>query len=511
MNDSSHPPLEAPVPFSGTSNRVVMFVISKSHKSATTEEELYDMTRGNWRIGAKSRETAELAFGIADGIIQSVYQIESWGVSTERYAPEMAKGLDNRSYFSGHRTIATDAWVGMSVRHLAPAPGAANPVRLFLDGVPSPVLPTRATFAQRLSQEPLAQIMFGNKELFHSNMLAWIFNAFPREADEVFQTFTRGTTGSGGRWADREKENLDLVFHWPDKDPLVIENKVFSVPTSDQLDKYAKKVSKWASGPGNMVLLSPTRSSFIDRGYSTRYRDSLGSPLAWEHLSFDRLAELLVLAFDGTEATYEVETVRRYASILQALGGLIDSTRIGDVIEPVFSATGDVDQYLTKQMTSSLSKARAERVAESINTHLGMHGQPATAYSLFSNAMPGVSSFFEVRRGEYEFQAGWQYQGGTFRLALILPHLDGKGPESKNIRAAFARNHPEYFSFDHLDSILDSAGTKLSNNKQGKTEGEFNHFDPDFIYRYKKLPDLSVDQVLKAAVAHAEYLFTLTE
>lgn len=228
--------------------------------------------------------------------------------------------------------------------------------------------------------------------------------------------------------------------------------------------------------------------------------------MEWEHLSFERLAELLQLAFDDKEPSYEVETVRRYSAVLLALGGLVEASRIQSIHEPVFSASGDLDPFLTKQMVSGLAKARAERVAEQVNSHLVRHGQPATTYSLFSNALPGVSGFFDVQSDGRTFSAGWQYQQGQFRLAVVLPHLSGKGTASKNTRAAFAREHPQFFSFDHLDQILGSSSTDLSSNKQGKADGEFNHFDPDFVYRYKKVPNLSVEQAMHVAVAHAEHL-----
>ncbi|MCQ9164908.1 MULTISPECIES: PD-(D/E)XK nuclease family protein [unclassified Arthrobacter] len=497
--------------FPGTDMPVAMFVIGKSYGATESESSLYDMTRGNWRIGSGSRDAAKIALGIADGIIRTAFIIDSWGTSEQRYAPAVAESMKNRHYFTGHRSAETDAWIGQSVHHLAPPHGAANPVRLFLHGIPAPVQTSQVSFAQVLATEPLAQIMFGNKELFHSNMLAWIFEAFPKKADDVFGQFVNSGSGSESRWVDREKENLDIVFHWPDKAPLVIENKVFSTPSPDQLDKYAEKVARWPVGPGAMLLLSPTRSGFIEDGYPTRYTTTGGQRLVWKHLSFDRLAELLEVAFDREEPSYEVETVRRYAKVLLSLGGLVDATRIKDRDEPVFDPAGDVDQYLTKQMVSGLSKTRAERVAERLNAILKQQGLPAGADSHFNNSRPGVSWFTAIHGKERGILAGWQYQGGAFRLAMRLPHLSGQGLVSKNVRSEFARNHPEFYAFDHLDQILDSADVPRSNNEQGKAEGEFNHFDPDFIYRYKKLPKLSVDQLQRAALAHAEYLANLAE
>lgn len=493
-------------PFAGTDEPLVMFVIAKNFTLDSTDDELYEMTRGNWVIGSKSREDARFAMGIAGGIVRSAFKIEAWDNSSGRYAPDTSKGLKNRSYFTGHRTPESDDWIGSSVKHLAPPQGAANPVRLFLEGVASPVRPPRVSYAQQLADEPLAQIMFGNSELFHSNMLAWIFNAFPREADWLLQSFVHHSVGSGGRWVDREKDNLDLAFHWPNSDSLVVENKVFSVPTPAQLDNYAEKVSKWKATPGRLILLSPTMSHFMSGGYQTRHTDSSGKSLEWEHLSFVSLAEGLQTAFEGKDPSYEVETVHRYVTVLQGLAGLIESTRIWNGREPVFVSTGDVDPYLTRQMIAGLSKARAERVAEHVNVKLVSCGKPATAYSLFSSATPGVSDFHQIQRDGYTFEAGWQYQGGQLRLALILSHLAGKGTPSKERRAEFARTYPELFSFGHLDHILDSSSVKLSENKQGKISGVFNHFAPDFIYRYKKLPHLSVEQLTEAAMAHTQYL-----
>lgn len=54
--------------------------------------------------------------------------------------------------------------------------------------------------------------------------------------------------------------------------------------------------------------------------------------------------------------------------------------------------------------------------------------------------------------------------------------------------------------------MLGSSDAPLSHNKKGKADVEFNHFDPDFVYPFKKLPNLTVEQETLAAVAHAEYL-----
>lgn len=348
--------------------------------------------------------------------------------------------------------------------------------------------------------------MFGNSELFHSNLLAWIFETFPEQADEVFGSLVAGgAAGSGDRRVERERENLDLVMHWPDRGSLVIENKVFSVPRPDQLDKYAGKMSKWKLPVGGAFLLSPTRHSFLERGYSTGFQLKDGSPIVWHHLSFETLAETLELVFDGIPDSYEVETVRRYCTVLRALSALMARALIASTQDEAFLDTSSLAQTLPKQAVTGLMKARAAHVAARLNHELAEVGQyGGAAESGMSHSLPQVSWFTRATAGDVEIFAGWQYQEGVLRLALILDHLHGKGTSAKWNRAEFARSNPEFFSFEHLDEILGTTGVAVSSSS--KAEGPFGHFDPDFVYRYKKIAGLSVQQLIDLTVAHARHL-----
>ncbi|WP_427015960.1 PD-(D/E)XK nuclease family protein [Pseudarthrobacter sp. P1] len=486
--------------FEGLDRPVVMFVISRTYSLESSAEELYDATRGNWRISAAARDAAKFAFGIADGLIRTAYVIDSWGQSTEVDAPHGVVYEKPRAFFQGHETDETRSWLGKSVRHLAPAQGAANPVRLFLDGIPSTEPEGVGAYAAVMANEPLARIMYGDKELFHSNLIAWIFETFPQEADQVFGRFVGAGLGAE-RMVERERQNMDLVMHWPGKAPLVIENKVFAVPGRAQLEGYAEKASAWAEKPGAMLLLSPTRSSFLRDGFVTTSAGADGEQLVWQHLSFETLAESLELAFDGKAPSYEVETVLRYATVLKALAALVDSTRVSRTDEAVFALDESLGELLSKQTLNNLKKARAERVAEAVDQALqGAGFVTGDTCSVFSRTFPAVSSFVVVAVSGEKFRAGWQYQEGAFRLALILDNLTGKGAAAKARRAEFAASLPGLFDFTVLDEVLDSAGTSSAPKDKGQPGGAFNHFDPAFVYRYKKLPDLTVQQLIDAAI-----------
>lgn len=489
---------------------VVMFVISKTYREDKSQKRLYDATRGNWRISEGSRNRAEIALGIADGVVRTAYEIDRWGRADDGTAPWEAAGSSSRWYFEGRETDETRAWLGSSVRRLAPGKGAANPVRLFLEGVPGPADENVEDIAGLLQTEALGRIMFGNSELFHSNVLAWIFETFPGHADEVFGSLVAGgAAGSGDRRVERERENLDLVMHWPDRGSLVIENKVFSVPYPDQLDEYASKMSKWKLPVGGALLLSPTRHSFLERGYSTGLEFRDGTPIVWHHLSFETLAESLELAFDGTPDSYEVETVRRYCTVLRGLSALMARAAIGGLQEGAFLDAVALAESLPKQAVTGLVKARAAHVAATLSEALAEMGISAGVVdSGLSHSHPQVSWFIRTRAGGQEILSGWQYQEGVLRLAVVLKHLAGKGQPAKLNRAEFARRYPELFSFDHLDAILGTTGTALSSSS--KQEGPFGHFDPDFVYRYKKIAGLSVQQLLDLTVAHVAHLERLS-
>lgn len=57
--------------------RAILFRISKTYRSDMTAEELYEATRGFWRIGEK-RNHAELALAVYQGVIREVYRIRRW-------------------------------------------------------------------------------------------------------------------------------------------------------------------------------------------------------------------------------------------------------------------------------------------------------------------------------------------------------------------------------------------------------------------------------------------------
>lgn len=484
-----------PEPLPAIDEPTVIFVINRLWSPDSDDESVYAVTRGDWKVGASTRERARIALGIAGNVVRGAYRIDGW----------QPGGESGRWRFNGTPAPELDA-VGKTVVHLAPRAGAANPIRRFLDGVPlstppvgaaSEHMPERITpappsanpsvnpeprergpislLAHELNREPLARIMYGQRELFHSNFLAWFFDEIPDLADAVFRDLTVDGNASVRR-VDREQENLDLVMRWPGAAPLVIENKVFSLPEQDQLDAYRAKTARWKGSPAEHVLLSmsPPRMPLPD----------------WRYLNYQELADRIDTALPENDHSYEVETLRHYSRVIRLLESLLATTMVRSFAESAWVDERQLSEIDSSQTRIGLRKLRARRVQGALDAAGPTSGWTESA---ISHGQPLVGWRRELRVAGHVIQAGWQYQEGQFRLCAVLPHLNGRGESAKVARAVFSEAHPALFDFAPLDGILSTPDGVV------RPLDRFGHFDPDFIYRYIKATDQTVEQLIAAS------------
>lgn len=324
--------------------------------------------------------------------------------------------------------------------------------------------------ASRIESNPLGRLMYGQRELFHSNILAWFFDLLPEAADAVFRPLSRPGEDSA-RAVERERKNLDLVLHWPDRAPLIIENKVFSIPYREQLVGYEAVTATWKNRPV-LVLLSVSAPEF-----------ELGN---WNQLTYAGLAERILSALPRS-SSYEVETMRRYAALAQDLHDLISAVDIQADSEGVWLPDRLLDAISSNQMRAALQKARAHRVARRINA--AIPGLEQQANSGMSNATPLVEALEYVYAKGHHLHLGWQLQGAQFRRAVVFHDsaIKGVSQESRERREAVSRENPEFFTFP----------SGLSQTPSGRKS--FNHFAPSFVYNYVKAPELTIAELLDAA------------
>jgi hypothetical protein len=114
-------------------HRSILIRINVSYSMDLSPLELYEATRGVWRVDARRVERVELAFAVYRGIICEVYRITGWYPSgTTRYTTRDDSHFTScdppRMEFEG--VVADDVrhlYVGQSVKHYF-ARGSANPI-----------------------------------------------------------------------------------------------------------------------------------------------------------------------------------------------------------------------------------------------------------------------------------------------------------------------------------------------------------------------------------------------
>lgn len=354
-----------------------------------------------------------------------------------------------------------------------------------------------ADVIEQLNDEPLTHLMLGHRELFHSNLLAWFFRCIPAAADQVFGSLTTDscTLIKSPREVQREKNNLDLLFRWPGRHPIVIENKVFSLPDERQLEDYTAKATASGESPALWLL------SLSDPGWPDGRKALGGSD--WRWLSYKELAEHIRSSLAPDDRSYPAETMRHYALVVDLLSDLVQSVVVKDsndtvsLPDNVKSALGD------DRLMSSMAKLRARSVAQRVSQALNAAGITETAVeSALTNART-LNSWFQAIARAPGARAGWQLQGDQFRLAIITPHLEGRSEAKRQARFDFAKDNEDLFDFGYLDEILGTEGLATKPLPGPRNTLGFNRYDPAFVYRYKLTPHITVAQLETAAVAVA--------
>ena len=139
------------------------------------------------------------------------------------------------------------------------------------------------TLKVKLKESPLFNLSLTNKELFHSNFLAWFGNTYNSEFKELINQLLGFNC-----WPEdlqsfsilREYKHFDICIKDADENPIIlIENKVKSVPTKEQLDEYRNGV---VSPSCQFILLTMT----------TNLQD-LSKAKGWRIITYKNLSDKL--------------------------------------------------------------------------------------------------------------------------------------------------------------------------------------------------------------------------
>jgi hypothetical protein len=290
----------------------------------------------------------------------------------------------------------------------------------------------------RLERSPIANISLASKELFHSNFLAWIFNTYPTMLNAVLDNARLPKRLSDESViVTREEQNFDLVAKIGDTRLLIIENKLKSLPSIEQLNRYQEKAEKLDSRRKSpeLVLLTLTPED-------SRRIPSL--PESWKPLDYGTLARVLRDCIPADADSYHADIIKDYTHFVAELVRVAN-----DESRHVWRRAGssingeDLPTWLTKHKLHDLFGKRqgqivAANVYEQLRKEFGdrirwqqppksLRPSEITVYSGFSNSQALVGVFCALSNLRCQVDdappvgVGFQVQGNQFRSYVEWP------------------------------------------------------------------------------------------
>lgn len=350
-----------------------------------------------------------------------------------------------------------------------------------------------------LRRQPLFHLSLHSKELFHSNFLGWLCEAHPVAAAEALDPWVPAA-GTNRLEVLRERSHLDLAVQLPGRASFVVENKVFSAPDESQLDQYAEGELAGFDNPV-LLLLSLGTPGWPDGTYTTP------SGRTWRHVSFADLATILSHALDGLNQapTFHRMLVEEYRTLVLTLERL--ALTVGRLAsgEPVEVPRSTAEELRSIRLHDAIGKLRARAAVAAARAYTQALLPDVTIRweANFTNGSPLMAAFVDKGNGDW---LGWQYQHGQWRAAVITEKHKGRGEELRDMRAAsVAARYGSWFDFTAIPTLVER---EMSDVPPREASGGFNHYAPDFVYRYRKLPALTQDELL--ALSH-HYLCAAAE
>lgn len=345
-----------------------------------------------------------------------------------------------------------------------------------------------------LRAEPLFHASLGSKELFHSNFLAWFADSFPQEAAAVFGAWGTALPGAAAMPSERESTHLDLILHLPGLAPLAIENKVFSVPSEEQLLRYAQGAvsQRGLTGPmPSKVLLS-----LISPGWEEHQ--------GWRWVSYGQLADALERRISQVRTADEFagDVLDHYVRLIRLLVQLLDLLGTPTPEAPFLLPPAITAHLDRARVSAAVQKARASFVVRALQIAVaGKGGIAADVDHGFTRGTVLLEGFHRLAPKEIDPAAdsvGWQLQGSQFRLAVITGRLGGRANrESREVYVM--ERYPRWFDFTLVEKVA-GIGTTLKEVRGGRWR--FHGYDPDFVYRYCVVPDLTMSQILDVGLGY---------
>jgi PD-(D/E)XK nuclease superfamily len=367
---------------------------------------------------------------------------------------------------------------------------------------------------EKLRESPLFQLSLGSKELFHSNFLAWLFEAYPEESGRVLSRFLK--TNEGCEVVApvlREHKNRDLNIKFKNGQELVIENKVKSLPYIEQLEMY----SDGAKENQNFLLLSLVLPPFSEgkNVINVKAKNVEAGFVEWHTLTYTDLPAVIEqiragIKHEGIKEEYHRQILSDYMSFISALGGIFNLNTFADsnLFASYFSGQefkelhdlrmGDIYQKLRYEwLASSIYTVLASRypglvVLSDANDKERQVGHIYVSHSLY-DAKGMVTVSYMLAQGLY---LSVQVQAQSYRLMVV--GSAGYGAASRGV----AERLKEKRLFFDLTRFAPAKEYPAGTTKV------FNKFGVDFYRSIQLDPAFTVKEVMGFVIDDVERIET---
>lgn len=363
---------------------------------------------------------------------------------------------------------------------------------------------------KNLSDNYLFQASLGSKELFHSNMVAWLLeqpnNEGKLEALQLFgkhvlkhKSFPEIDFNNKKLYSiKREKNNIDITIEWEGIDGRnfsFIENKMKSIPTHEQLEEYNKKIkelySKVSDDKIHKILLTPLTPSIENTD--------------WEKVTYED--HILKFLTDCKKIKFKNEVnifLDKYIDIIKNLIRLVDTFQINNNDEFLnrkynFYSTEIMDPVMKIRLHDFILKLVHDKIRVVIENELA-ESKGIELWSGFSR-QEGITdikfkvSDFEKKTINYEQYLVIQLQGTNIKYGVEVKYDPKTKNEAIEKNKLFAKN---LYQENALWFYDEEKNLKLTGNGRNKEElkyegkggntGVFNSYtDCSFIYLTKKI------------------------
>ena len=241
------------------------------------------------------------------------------------------------------------------------------------------------TIKKELNNSPMYNLSLTSKELFHSNLLAWLGNNKGTKAffAEMIKELAGIRLNPNDNWkVEREDKNFDLCVKDGDIYRLVIENKVKSIPRKKQLDEYVgKKVGGFVPKYLLLTLVNefPYKDNVdIDKGKGGRWIIKTYKDLA------DAMCQPRIKKFISDD--YYNFILDDYIRFIKNLNELVESWKAGtnDVFAAEFKGLERLSDLYAKIQYSSYCLELQRRISV-INNNIEVYDRGTIPEKLDNN------------------------------------------------------------------------------------------------------------------------------